>query len=969
MDAIDELAGRTSTAGDMRATPTGSEQEDAGVAMPSESDEGAVEEAAREAAEEERAMRVRRRRDMLQQELEIVAMEQQLDVLRRTRNAGHTPAVGSTGEAAYENSQDARSAAGSAFESPVLRRGHASRPRLKEPDTFKGKTLKEAREFIRSLELVFALAPEAYSLEREKILYGVMFLAGEPRETWHQNHSVQDLEGYSWEAFTTFVFDAVEDPVNRSLSTTVAYESARQGEGQTAQAFATELATLEEQMDPYTPAQRTRHLLAKLKPALRTAIITYHEVPKRREDLVSLATRLESAGKRSEMHMVLGSSHKRVASDSHNARSKRPRGQPGIGSVPKPPPSQAASMRNDGGKHRDMGSVRCYKCQEMGHYASACPIRDQSAVRKIGAVRQESVERAGPSWPARLLRATAEARGKRQSVTCLLDDAAEVNVISQSTALRCNLVKVDVPLPDMEGFRGEKGACYGAYKLRMRIADSTGAERVTDDVFFAVDLSGAEVLLGRPWRRKYGIVVDSRNDYWWFSEPDEMPAARVRDARSFQRDLRKAAFVYAVNLQELDEAVDLPEEIRDFCDVITTRDVADRPLPTSVDHAIDLEPNERPPFRPLYNLSVKELAVLREYIEQALKNGWIKRSVSEAGAPILFVPKKDGSLRLCVDYRGLNAITKKNRHPLPLISETLDRLGRATVFSALDLKDAYHRIPIKRGDEWKTAFRTRYSHFEYCVMPFGLTNALATFQAYINRAIAGLVDICCVVYLDDILVYSDTREQYVRDLRAVLERLRKFALKLIPAECNYETHDGEILAIVKGFKQYRHYLEGATHTNKLAVWKANSNLAPLIGRVRAQEKHLLGAGESVALEDPFSDPIVDLTSIIETLQAKDNAIEALQASSREAGDADAWRLSGGLWYYKGALYVPDDSATYTELMRIHYDDELASHFGRNKTEQLLRRKYWWPALSKDIAEREEITFDFITDLPLGKLNS
>lgn len=283
--------------------------------------------------------------------------------------------------------------------------------------------------------------------------------------------------------------------------------------------------------------------------------------------------------------------------------------------------------------------------------------------------------------------------------------------------------------------------------------------------------------------------MDSRNDYWWFSESEELPAARVRDARAFQRDLRKAAVVYAVNLKKEEDLPELPREIQDFDDVIIAGNVAGRPLPEGVEHAIDLEPGERPPFRPLYNLSVKELAALREYLEQALKNGWIKRSVSEAGAPILFVPKKDSSLRLCVDYRGLNAITKKNRHPLPLISETLDRLGRATVFSALDLKDAYHRIPIKRGDEWKTAFRTRYGHFEYNVMPFGLTNAPATFQAYINRAMVGLVDVCCVVYLDDILVYSDTREQHVRDLRAVLERLRRFALYASWKKCKFFTDE------------------------------------------------------------------------------------------------------------------------------------------------------------------------------------
>jgi hypothetical protein len=124
----------------------------------------------------------------------------------------------------------------------------------------------------------------------------------------------------------------------------------------------------------------------------------------------------------------------------------------------------------------------------------------------------------------------------------------------------------------------------------------------------------------------------------------------------------------------------------------------------------------------------------------------------------LFVLKKDGSLRLYVDYRGLNAITKKNYHPLPLISETLNRLGRATVFSALDLKDTYYRILIKRGDGWKTVFRTRYGYFEYNVIPFRLYNILATFQAYINRALVGLVDICYVVYLDKILIYSDIHE-------------------------------------------------------------------------------------------------------------------------------------------------------------------------------------------------------------------
>jgi hypothetical protein len=170
----------------------------------------------------------------------------------------------------------------------------------------------------------------------------------------------------------------------------------------------------------------------------------------------------------------------------------------------------------------------------------------------------------------------------------------------------------------------------------------------------------------------------------------------------------------------------LPEYLVDYADVFSNENASMLPAHNKLDHAIETE-NGEPPFGPLYNLSQSELQVLRTYLEESIKKGWIRRSTSPAGALVLFQQKKDGGLRLCVDYRGLNSITIKNRHALPLISETLDRLVGARVYTKLDLKDAYHRIRIRAGDEWKTAFRTRYGHFEYLVMPFGLANAPATF--------------------------------------------------------------------------------------------------------------------------------------------------------------------------------------------------------------------------------------------------
>jgi hypothetical protein len=140
------------------------------------------------------------------------------------------------------------------------------------------------------------------------------------------------------------------------------------------------------------------------------------------------------------------------------------------------------------------------------------------------------------------------------------------------------------------------------------------------------------------------------------------------------------------------------------------------------------------------------------------------------------VPKSDNSLRLCVDYRALNKVTVKNRYPLFLINETLDRLIGAKIFTKLDFRDVYHRIRIKRGNEWKTAFRTRYGHWEYTVMSFGLTNAPATFQAYINKALKGFLDVTCVAYMNDIYIYSDSVEEHAEHVREIFTQLKKAGL-------------------------------------------------------------------------------------------------------------------------------------------------------------------------------------------------
>ena len=237
---------------------------------------------------------------------------------------------------------------------------------------------------------------------------------------------------------------------------------------------------------------------------------------------------------------------------------------------------------------------------------------------------------------------------------------------------------------------------------------------------------------------------------------------------------------------------EVPAEYSDYSNVFSVENVTELPENTGInEHAIELEKSKQPPFRPIYSLGPVELETLKTYIDTNLANGFIRPSKFPAGAPILFDRKPDESLRLCVDYRGLNNITIKNRYPLPLIGESLDRLGRARRFTQLDLTNAYHRMRIREGDEWKTAFRTRYGHFEYQVMPFGLSNALATFQGYVNKILAEKLDIFVIVYLDDILIYTeDPGQPHVKVVRWVLDQLRKYSLFANLKKCRF--HQDEV---------------------------------------------------------------------------------------------------------------------------------------------------------------------------------
>ncbi|KAI7967784.1 hypothetical protein MJO29_001061 [Puccinia striiformis f. sp. tritici] len=239
----------------------------------------------------------------------------------------------------------------------------------------------------------------------------------------------------------------------------------------------------------------------------------------------------------------------------------------------------------------------------------------------------------------------------------------------------------------------------------------------------------------------------------------------------------------------------IPSEYHEFASLFSTILADQLPPRRACDHRIDLL-GPVPKKGTIYRLSEPEDKVLRNYISENVAKGFIRPSTSMTGFPVLFVPKADGSLRLCVDYRRLNAVTKKNSYPIPPMSHLLTTFKDTQVYSKIDLRGAYHLIRIADGHEYLTAFNTRHGASEYLVMPFGLTNAPATFQALMNEILGDLVNDCVVVYLDDILIYSRSQAEHIEHVREVLKRLRSSNLYAKGSKCVFHTTEVTFLGYV-----------------------------------------------------------------------------------------------------------------------------------------------------------------------------
>ncbi|KAI2659483.1 Transposon Tf2-9 polyprotein [Labeo rohita] len=469
-------------------------------------------------------------------------------------------------------------------------------------------------------------------------------------------------------------------------------------------------------------------------------------------------------------------------------RSRRTQGSttqipPVTTSVPEPMQIGATHLTSEERERRMQNSL-CLYCGQAGHIKSTCPVRPAKPSPAVSVNRLITTSLSSMQIPIVIRHAS-----RTIHTTALIDSGAAGNFISIEFAHQQNIIlnscKSSLSVEALNGRPLGEGRIHSlTEEMRMEI----GALHRELIQFYTIHTPHHTVILGLPWLRKHDPHISWREGelLQWSSncQKDCLPA--VQPTLTPRPSLSESTF----------NAGNLPTEYHDLKMAFSKDKASQLPPHRAVDCAIELLPGHSPPKGCVFPLSQPESEAMNNYINEELAKGFIRPSTSPASAGFFFVKKKDGGLRPCIDYRGLNEVTVKFRYPLPLVPAALEQLRQAQYYTKLDLRNAYNLIRIRKGDEWKTAFSTTSGHYEYRVMPFGLSNSPSIFQSFMNDVFRDMLDKGVIVYIDDILIYSNSMSEHIQHVRKVLQRLIQYQLYAKLEKCEFHRTSTSFLGYI-----------------------------------------------------------------------------------------------------------------------------------------------------------------------------
>ncbi|XP_040948648.1 uncharacterized protein [Gossypium hirsutum] len=469
--------------------------------------------------------------------------------------------------------------------------------------------------------------------------------------------------------------------------------------------------------------------------------------------------------------------------------------------------------------------IKCFKCLERSHIASQFPNRTNMILRANGEIESEEDDDENPDEAAEeedeleyavdgeilvikrsLSLQSVENEQQRENIfhtrchvqgkvcSLIVDGGSCTNVASTLMVEKLGLPTTKHPQPYKLQWLNDGGELKVTKQVLVPFTIGKYSDKVLCDV---VPMHAGHMLLGRPWQFDRKATHDGFTNRYTF----KFEGKNVTLVPMTPRQQSVLVLMYKetlLNTNELDP--NLPSSIvsllQEFEDVFPEDIPNGLPPIRGIEHQIDFIPGASIPNRPAYRTNPEETKELQKQANELMEKGYIRESLSPCAVPILLVPKKDGTWRMCVDCHAVNKITIKYRHPIPRLDDILDELSGARIFSKIDLKSGYHQIRMREGDEWKTAFKTKHGLYEWLVMPFGLTNAPSTFMRLMNHVLRSFIRKFCVVYFDDILIYSNSLEDHLLHLKSVLDVLRKESLFANLKKCTFYTNKVIFLGFV-----------------------------------------------------------------------------------------------------------------------------------------------------------------------------